>query len=92
MNEILRVFSMAVALLGIRLRAMAATDSMPQSVDALRQQGYTVKYAAPIFGQLLMTAFPPGFTTAFEKTNGGHYIREAVLQGETVDKWHREIK
>ncbi|MBA5637887.1 hypothetical protein H3H37_12565 [Duganella sp. LX20W] len=87
MNELRRVLWMAVALFVMQLEAYAASDATPQSVEALRQQGYTVKNIAPIFGQLLMTAFPPGFTTVFEKTNGGHYIREAVLQGETVDKW-----
>lgn len=87
MNKILPVFLIAVTLSGIQPWANAASDSIPQSVDGLRQQGYNVNWVSPIFGQLLVTAFPSGFTLAFEKTNGGQYIREAVLQGESVEKW-----
>lgn len=71
--------------------ATAAAESMQQSVDPSRQREHTVTWGAPIFGQLLISAFPPGFTPVFEKTNGGFYIREAVLQGESVDKWSQML-
>jgi hypothetical protein len=87
MNKILGVFSIAAALVGTQAWAMAAADPTPQSVDDLRQHGYTVHTITPIYGQLLVTGVPPGFATVFENISGGHYIREAVLQGETVDKW-----
>jgi hypothetical protein len=89
MNKKRTAALIAAALLGIQSLAAAAADpqSQSQSADTLRLQGYSVKSISPIFGQLLMMAMPAGFTPVFENTNGGHYIREAVLQGETTDKW-----
>jgi hypothetical protein len=60
-------------------------------IDALREQGYSVKMISPIFSQLVMLSFPKGFTTVFEDTSGKQYTREAVLEGETVDKWTQMI-
>lgn len=42
---------------------------------------------APIFSQLLVLSQPANFVVAFEKTVGDRYIREAVLKGETVERW-----
>jgi hypothetical protein len=64
-----------------------AADPTSDSIDGLRQKGYAVTWGAPIFGQVLMSAFPSGFVPAFEKTSGSHYTREAVLSGETVERW-----
>lgn len=61
MKDMLRVFLLASALAGIQPWANAATDPATQSIDALRQDGYSIKTITPIFGQLLITAFPPGF-------------------------------
>jgi hypothetical protein len=48
---------------------------------------------SPIFSQLVLFAFPKGFKTVFENTNrnGDQYIRESVLEGETVDQWTQMI-
>jgi hypothetical protein len=46
---------------------------------------------SPIFSQLVMLAFPLGFKTVFEKSNGNRYIRESVLDGETVEQWSQMI-
>jgi hypothetical protein len=62
-------------------------DGLRQKVDGLRQKGYSVTWGAPIFGQVLMSAFPSGFVPAFEKTSGNHYTRDAVPPGETVERW-----
>jgi hypothetical protein len=51
----------------------------------------SVTQISPIFGQLVLLAFPKGFTTVFERTNGNGYIRESVLAGETVDHWSQMI-
>jgi hypothetical protein len=60
-------------------------------IDALREDGYSVKAISPIFSQLVMLSFPRGFKTVFEDTNGTQYTREAVLGGETVEKWTQMI-
>ncbi|WP_136525407.1 hypothetical protein [Geomonas ferrireducens] len=72
----------------------AAADDHVQKkneIEALRDQGYSVKTISPIFGQLVMFSFPKGFTTVFENTNGNQYIRESVLTGETTKKWSQMI-
>ena len=77
--------------------ALSACASFAHAADAgktieqFRQQGYPVKSIAPIFSQLLVVPFPPGFKTAFENTNGSHYIREAVPEKENVDQWTQMI-
>jgi hypothetical protein len=60
-------------------------------IDALRAKGYTVTVVSPIFSQLVAFSLPKGFKTVFEDTNGGRYIREAVLDGETADRWSQMI-
>ncbi len=57
------------------------------SVERLRQQGYSVTTVTPIFGQLLRTGYPKGFVHASEKVQPQFYIRESVLTGETVSNW-----
>ena len=63
------------------LLAAAAEAQAPQSIRVI----------SPIFGQLVSFAMPPNFTVVFENTKGGHYIREAVLQGETPERWTQMI-
>lgn len=46
---------------------------------------------APIFSQLVVFSLPAGFTTVNEQSNDRQYIREAVLKGETVDRWSEMI-
>jgi hypothetical protein len=68
-----------------------AQDKTKDDIDALREQGYSVRMISPIFSQLVMLSFPKGFETVFENTNGNRYTREAVLKGETVDQWTQMI-
>ncbi|WP_133681816.1 Rap1a/Tai family immunity protein [Paludibacterium purpuratum] len=61
------------------------------NIDTLRSQGYSVRTISPIFGQLVMFSFPKGFTTVFEDAKGPQYIREAVLTGESTQKWSQMV-
>lgn len=51
--------------------------------------GYSV--ISPIFGQLVSFTLPVEFRTVFEKGNQKNYIREAVLNGETVERWTQMV-
>jgi hypothetical protein len=42
---------------------------------------------APVFSQIVASPQPEGFQTVFEDANATSYIREAVLEGQSVDKW-----
>ncbi|MDN4999614.1 hypothetical protein ACFQZO_01785 [Bradyrhizobium sp. GCM10027634] len=63
------------------LFAAAAQAQAPQSFRVI----------SPIFGQLVSFTMPSNFTVVFENTKGGHYIREAVLRGETPERWTQMI-
>ena len=69
------------------LLALLALAGSPASADEPMLQ------ISPIFSQLVLFAFPKGFKTVFENTNGNgsQYIRESVLEGETVDQWTQMI-
>jgi hypothetical protein len=71
--------------------AVPASALDKSDIEALRQQGYSVRMISPIFGQLVMLSLPKGFTTVFEDTSGSQYTREAVLDGETVERWSQMI-
>jgi hypothetical protein len=73
---------------GIAVPAIAQDKA---DIDALRAQGYSVRMISPIFSQLVMLSLPKGFTTVFENTSGSQYTREAVLDGETVERWSQMI-
>jgi hypothetical protein len=68
-----------------------AEEKTEDDIDALRAKGYRVRIISPIFSQLVTFSFPKGFKMVFENTNGGRYIREAVLDGETADQWSQMI-
>jgi hypothetical protein len=71
--------------------AVPASAQDKTDIEALRKQGYSVRMISPIFGQLVMLSLPKDFTTVFEDTSGGQYTREAVLEGETVERWSQMI-
>jgi hypothetical protein len=74
------------------IASSAVAQNKPKDdIDTLREQGYFVTTISPIFSQLVMLSFPKGFETVFENTNGNRYTREAVLKGETVDRWTQMI-
>lgn len=70
----------AVALAASLLLA-AAQAQAPQSL----------RVVSPIFGQLVSFTMPSHFAAVFENTEGHHYIREAVLKGETPERWTQMI-
>jgi hypothetical protein len=72
------------------LSAMAQ-EKVGDDIEALQAKGYKASVVSPIFSQLVAFSFPKGFKTVFEDTNGGRYIREAVLEGETADRWSQMI-
>src|SRR4029079_8159251 len=43
------------------------------------------------FSQLVACSLPANFKTVFENTSDRSYIREAVLKGETTDRWTQMI-
>jgi hypothetical protein len=46
---------------------------------------------SPIFGQLVTFSMPANFVVVAENSNGPSYIREAVLKGETINRWTQII-
>jgi hypothetical protein len=71
--------------------AVPANAQDKADIEALREQGYSVRMISPIFSQLVMLSLPKGFTTVFEDTSGNRYTREAVLDGESVERWSQMI-
>jgi hypothetical protein len=69
--------------------ALAASLLLVAAVQAQAPQSFRV--ISPIFGQLVSFAMPSHFAVVFENTRGGHYIREAVLKGETPERWTQMI-
>jgi hypothetical protein len=59
--------------------------------ELLRQQGNSVRTITPIFSQLVTFSSPTNFRPVFENTSGVQYLRESVLEGETVNKWSQMI-
>ncbi|OAF13302.1 hypothetical protein AYJ54_43975 [Bradyrhizobium centrolobii] len=68
---------------------LAASLALGSMVQAQSPQPFRV--ISPIFGQLVTFSMPSNFVAVFENTKGGHYIREAVLKGETPERWTQMI-
>ncbi|GLR91877.1 hypothetical protein [Bradyrhizobium iriomotense] len=73
-----KAVALGLSLLGL---AMPARAQAPQSFRVI----------SPIFSQLVSFAMPSNFSAVFENTKGGHYIREAVLKGESAQAWTQMI-
>ena len=71
------------------LAALAASLLLTAAAQAQAPQ--SLRVISPIFGQLVAFAMPSDFAAVFENTKGGHYIREAVLKGETPERWTQMI-
>jgi hypothetical protein len=65
--------------------------SLLLAATAQAQAPQSLRVISPIFGQLVSFAMPSNFTAVFETAKGGHYIREAVLKGETPERWTQMI-
>ncbi len=51
-----------------------------------------IQVVSPLFSQLLVHMYPAGFSTPVERTiRSGEYVREAVLEGETLHDWSQVI-
>ncbi len=61
--------------------AQPPSPPSPQSLTAI----------SPIFGQIVMFAYPVGFNVVHENASADRYIREAVPAGETIEKWTEMI-
>lgn len=87
------VFFLGACLFAWNGAAHAEAANPPKDAAALQAylKTHATRYIAPIFSQLLSVTMPAGYTTVFETTQGDHYIREAVLDGENVDSWSRMI-
>jgi hypothetical protein len=78
----MRTLASTIAILGASLALVSTSAAQaPQSFRVI----------SPIFGQLVSFAMPSNFAAVFENTKGGHYIREAVLKGETPERWTQMI-
>jgi hypothetical protein len=66
-------------------------DNVKDAIKKAREKGASVSSITQIYSQRLMLSFPDGFKMVFEKTNGGSYIQESVLEDETVDQWSQMV-
>jgi hypothetical protein len=73
------------------LRWIVALGALLVSSAASAQQPRAFTVISPVFGQLVSFSMPMTFVAASEKTTGANYIREAVLKGETVNRWTQMI-
>ncbi|OKO76303.1 hypothetical protein [Bradyrhizobium sp. AS23.2] len=71
--------------------ATILTASLLLAATAHAQAPESFRVISPIFGQLVSFAMPSHFTAVFENTEGGHYIREAVLKDGTPEIWTQMI-
>ncbi len=68
-----------------------AEDNWSKTLGQAAAGGKTIRSITPVFSQLVMFSFQPGFKPVFQNTHGGSYIQEAVPNGETVDRWTQMI-
>lgn len=79
----------SVLFLALNHAAEAGQDKKTKAARKQETAGYGV--VAPIFSQLVAFTLPVGFTTVAEDGNGKSYLREAVLEGETVEHWTQMV-
>jgi len=72
------------------LLTLCACTAFAHAADT-GKNAVALKTITPIYSQLLVVMLPAGFKNAFENTQGQHYIREAVLDKENVNKWTQMI-
>jgi hypothetical protein len=75
----------------ILILVVLATWVSPVMTQETGNQATTIAVISPIFSELVMYSFPKGFRTFSERTTGKTYVREAVLEGETVERWSQMI-
>jgi hypothetical protein len=70
-----------LATLGSLLISAAVAATPPNALQVI----------SPIFGQLVTFSMPLAFVAVGEQTEGPSYIREAVLKGESAERWTQMI-
>src|SRR5262245_43406014 len=75
----------------IFILVVLATWVSPGMTQAPGNRATTVAAISPIFSELVMYSLPTEFRTVSERTKDKHYVREAVPEGETVDRWSQMI-
>jgi hypothetical protein len=86
-----RVTLAFLALASLVCSSAMAEEKARRDIDQPGEQGASLQAISPIFSQLVMLSLPRGFKTVSERTNAGQYLREAVLERETVDRWSQMI-
>ena len=74
---------------GICLATLGALVASAASAQGPPPASFRV--ISPIFGQLVTFSMPASFVVVAENSTGPNYIREAVLKGETVNRWTQMI-
>jgi hypothetical protein len=69
--------------------ALGALIGPAASAEGPAPVSFTV--ISPIFGQLVAFSLPSAFVAVSENSNGPNYFREAVLKGETAERWTEMI-
>jgi hypothetical protein len=82
-----RFFVLAFTALVLCLTAAFAQDKLPGP----KAGPISMTAISPIFGELVAFSLPANFRTVHESANANGYIREAVLAGETVQRWTQMI-
>ncbi|WP_213769548.1 hypothetical protein [Bradyrhizobium sp. dw_78] len=77
--------------MNIFVRAALLFAALGLSGATYAESSPSFKVISPIFDQLVAFSMPTNFVAAFENTRGTHYIREAVLKGETTEHWTQMI-
>jgi hypothetical protein len=70
---------------------LAALLALSIAIPVPAQQAKPVVAVTPVYSQLVMYAYPPGFKPAYSKDSGDYYIQESVPAGETVEKWSQMV-
>src|SRR5262245_28146111 len=74
---------------GSYLAALGALVASAASAQLPAPTSFTM--ISPIFSQLVTFRTPITFIPVFENTTGPRYVREAVLKGETIERWTQMI-
>ncbi|MGV0986538.1 MAG: hypothetical protein ACOYB2_18475 [Limnohabitans sp.] len=82
---------LTTALASVFLPASSLAQAPEGSISDLAKQGNSVTVATPVYSQIVMFSYPPGFKPAFAKNTGTSYMQEYVLEGETVEKWTQMV-
>src|SRR5450432_812041 len=79
--------------IAIAVPSVLIVPASPARAQSPQKSGMPPSFTviSPIYGQLVRFSMPSTFVAASENINGGSYIREAVLKGETVKQWTQMI-